>query len=143
MWVAGRAVAWPGRHHEHHSPGHGTVLPEMGRGVWAASVSLQWGRSAFLLRHFPKCLQKRSLPCGQQDGLPHGGYLLETTGAFNSQEDFMLFLVVLGGFLLLVVMILLVFFFFHLPKTPSKLGNSHHETFRVLLKNTEAEKCQG
>lgn len=35
------------------------------------------------------------------------------------------------------------FLFFPLPKTPNKLGNSHHGTFRVLLKNTEAKKPQG
>lgn len=35
------------------------------------------------------------------------------------------------------------FLFSPLPKTPNKLGNSHHRAFRVLLKSTEAKKFQG
>ena len=141
--VAGKATAWLGTRHQHGSPGHGAVLPQMGRGGWATSASCGGAAECFPPQHFAKRLQKLGLPRGQRDGLPHSRYLLEATGDFESHEDFMLFLVVLGGFFVSGGDNLACFLFFPLPKTPNKLGNSHHGTFRVLLKNTEAEKCQG
>lgn len=67
-------------------------------------------------QHFPKCLQKHSLLRGCQNGLPHSGYLMETTGTFKSQEDFTHFLAGYGVFLVVVVIILLISFFFLSPK---------------------------
>lgn len=56
----------------------------------------------------------------------------------------MLFLVVLGVFFVGSGDHLACFpFFFPLQKTPDKLGNSHHGTFRVLLKNTEIKNSSG
>lgn len=129
--VAGRAVARPGSHRDHGSPDHGTV-----------GVGNQQGESTFLPSTSQNVCRSAACPATSGMAFPTGSYLLETTGAFISQEDFMLSLGVFfcgGG----DDFACFLFFFPPLPETPNKLGISHHGALRVLLKNTEAKKCQG
>lgn len=97
-WVAGTAVARPGSHRDHSSPDHSTV-----------GVGNQRGESTFPPSTSQNICRSAACPVTSGMAFPTGSYLLETTGAFISQEDFML---VLGVFFVVVVMILLVFFFF-------------------------------
>lgn len=98
----------------------------------------------FPSQHFPKCLQKHSLPCHQQDGLPHGGFFYwRPLGFSNPKRNFYAFFSGsrVWGFLfvvVVVVMILLVSGFIP-QKIPNKPGNSNHGVFGILLKNQSQE----
>lgn len=108
------------------------------------------GRAEYFPRAFGTSQNVRrsaACPTAGRTAFPTASVSWRLRGAFRSQEDFRLCSVV-GVFFFLVVMISLVFFFsfiffFLLPKTPSKLGNSQQGTFRAVLENTEAKKCQG
>lgn len=149
-------------YHTYHTPRAIKPPSEEGwRARWAQTILRGVGR--FVSRGRAECFPRafgtsqnvcRSTACPAAPtvggDLPHSLCVLEAAGgAFRCQEDFRLCSVV-GAFFFLVVMTSLVFFFFYyyffffyFQKLPVKLGNSQQGTFRAVLENTEAKKCQG
>lgn len=105
-----------------------------------SSICLCQSTEYFPSQHFPKCLQRGSLPRDQQDGVPHGGFFYgRPLGFSNPKRNFYASFsgsrvrgVFCGGGDDLVMIWCLVSSF---KKIPNKPGNSHHGVFGILLKN--------